>query len=145
MARTSSGDLPAAIGVAAPGDKIRLEIWRKGSTQQVEARLGSASDKREQVAARDAGAQRGRLGLALRALRPDELRQAGVENGLLVENVSGAAETAGVEQGDVLIAVNGTMVRNVEQVHAAIAKSDKTVALLVQRGDEKIFLPVRLG
>ena len=141
----SSGDLPAVIGVAAPGDKVQLEVWRKGSTERIEARLGNASDKGQQVASKEDGAQNGRLGLALRALKPDELRQAGVENGLLIEDVSGAAQSAGVEQGDVLIAVNGTAVKNVEQVRAAVAKSSKTVALLIQRGDEKIFVPVRLG
>ena len=141
----SSGDLPAAIGVAAPGDKIQLEIWRKGSTEKIEARLGSATEKGEQVASKEDGKAQGRLGLSLRSLKPDELRQAGVENGMLIENVSGAAESAGVEQGDVLIAVNGTAVKTVEQVRAAVAKSAKSVALLIQRGDEKIFVPVRLG
>ena len=141
----SSGDLPAAIGVAAPGDKVQLEVWRKGSTEHMEARLGNAAQKGEQVARKEDGAAHGRLGLALRSLKPEELRQAGVENGLLVENVSGAALSAGVEQGDVLIAVNGTAVTNIEQVRAAVAKSDKSVALLIQRGEDKIFVPVRLG
>ncbi len=141
----SSGDLPALIGLAAPGDKIQLEVWRKGSTERIEARLGNASEKGEQVASKEDGTPHGRLGLSLRSLKPDELRQAGVENGMLIENVSGAAESAGVERGDVLIAVNGTAVKNLEQVRAAVAKSAKSVALLIQRGDEKIFVPVRLG
>ena len=141
----SSGDLPAVIAVATPGDKIQIDIWRKGSPQHMEARLGNATDKGEQVATAADGASHGRLGLALRSLKPDELRQAGVESGLLIEQVSGAAESAGVEQGDVLIAVNGTAVKSVEQVRAAVAKSSKSVALLIQRGEEKIFVPVRLG
>ena len=141
----SSGDLPAVIGVAAPGDKIQLEVWRKGSIARIEARLGSAAVKGEPVATKEDGSPHGRLGLGLRSLKPDELRQAGVESGMLIENVSGAAESAGVEPGDVLIAVNGTAVRNVEQVRAAVAQSAKSVALLIQRGDEKIFVPVRLG
>ena len=141
----SSGDLPALIGLAAPGDKIQLDVWRKGSTEHIEARLGNSGEKGEQVASKEDGLARSRLGLGLRSLKPEELRQVGLENGLLIENVSGAAESAGVEQGDVLIAVNGTAVRNVEQVRAAVAKSAKSVALLIQRGDEKIFVPVRLG
>jgi serine protease Do len=141
----SSGDLPAAIGLAAPGDKVQLEVWRKGSTEKIEARLGSASEKGEQVATKEDGAAHGRLGLGLRSLKPEELRQAGVESGMLIEDVSGAAESAGVQQGDVLIAVNGTAVKSVEQVRSAVAKSAKSVALLIQRGDEKIFVPVRLG
>ena len=141
----SSGDLPALIGLAAPGDKIQLDVWRKGTTEHIEARLGNSGEKGEQVASKEDGLARGRLGLGLRSLKPEELRQVGLENGMLIENVSGAAESAGVEQGDVLIAVNGTAVKNVEQVRAAVAKSAKSVALLIQRGDEKIFVPVRLG
>ena len=142
----SSGDLPAAIGLAAPGDKLQLDIWRKGAAQQLEVRLGNASEKATRVAAGDdVGTPRGRLGLSLRALRPEELRAAGVDAGLLIEDSTGAAASAGVEPGDVLLAVNGTSVKNVEQVRAAVAKSDKSVALLIQRGDEKIFVPIRLG
>jgi serine protease Do len=68
-----------------------------------------------------------------------------VNEGLVVEDVSGAAARAGVESGDVLLAVNGTPVKSVDQVRSLISKSDKSVALLIQRGDEKIFVPVRIG
>jgi serine protease Do len=50
-----------------------------------------------------------------------------------------------VQSGDVLISVNGISVKNIEQVRAVVAKSDKSVALLIQRGDAKIFVPVNLG
>ena len=73
------------------------------------------------------------------------MRAAGINSGLLIENTSGAAAKAGVEAGDVLLAVNGQAVKSIDQVRAAVAKSDKSVALLIQRGDEKIFVPVRIG
>ena len=141
----SSGDLPAAIALAAPGDRLELDVWRNGAAVQIQARLANASDKPVQVASAQDNAPRGRLGLSLRALRPDELREAGVDSGMLIENASGPAALAGVEPGDVLIAINGTAARNVEQVSAVVAKAGKSVALLIQRGEEKIFVPVRLG
>ncbi len=141
----SSGDLPAAIGMATPGDKVRLEVWRQGSTKEIDAKLGNANDKSVEVASNTEAAQQGRLGLSLRPLQPDELRAVGVNSGLLIENTSGAAAKAGVEAGDVLLAVNGQAVKSIDQVRAAVAKSDKSVALLIQRGDEKIFVPVRIG
>ena len=86
------------------------------------------------------------LGLALRPLERGEQRQAGVSGGLLVEDASGAAARAGVEAGDVLLAVNGAPVTSVEQVRTVVAKAGKSsVALLIQRGDDKIFVPVRIG
>ena len=141
----SSGDLPAAIALAAPGDKLELDVWRNGAAVQIQARLANANDKPVQVASAQDTAPRGRLGLSLRALRPDELREAGVDSGMLIENASGPAALAGVEPGDVLIAINGTAARNVEQVSAVVAKAGKSVALQIQRGEEKIFVPVRLG
>ncbi len=142
----TSGDLPATIALASPGDRLPLEVVRKGSVVQLDARLGSADvAKGTAVASNDAATQQGRLGLALRELAPQEKREAGIDNGLLVENATGAAALAGVETGDVLLAVNGTPVRNVNQVREAVGKATKSVALLVQRGDEKIFVPVRLG
>jgi serine protease Do len=41
--------------------------------------------------------------------------------------------------------VNGRPVNSVEQVREMVSKSSKSVALLIQRGEERIFIPVRLG
>lgn len=141
----ASGDLPAAIGLAKPGDLVTLEVWRQGRSETVPARLGDAIEPKALVAKADAGVGRGRLGLALRPLQPQEKRQTGLSGGLLVEDVAGAAERAGLEPGDVLMAVNGTPVQSVEQVRAAVAKASKSVALLIQRDGDTIFVPVRLG
>jgi serine protease Do len=141
----SSGDLPAAISLASPGDKISMKVWRDGGAKEITARLGSLSDKGEQVASADGDDGQGRLGLALRPLQPRERSQAGLEGGLVVEDVDGPAAMAGVQPGDLLLAVNGTPVRSVAQVREVVSKSAKSVALLVQRGDDKIFVPVRIG
>jgi len=141
----SSGDLPAAISLASPGTKVQLDIWRKGSAETLTAKLGNASDKAAKVASAGDAADQGKLGLALRPLQPDERREAGVDNGLVVEAARGPAAIAGVQSGDVLLAVNGTPVRSIDQVRDVVAKSPKSVALLVQRGDDKIFVPVRIG
>jgi serine protease Do len=141
----SSGDLPAVIGLAAPGDTVKLDIWRQGASKELTARLANADDKSAQVASNNDASTHGRLGLALRPLQPDEKQQVGVDGGLLVQQASGPAAMAGVQSGDVLISVNGISVKNIEQVRAVVAKSDKSVALLIQRGDAKIFVPVNLG
>ncbi|MES2944668.1 MAG: DegQ family serine endoprotease [Pseudomonadota bacterium] len=145
QAIVSSGDLPAVIGMASPGDSVKLEIWRQGAAKELTARLASASDKTEQIASKKEALNQGKLGLALRPLQPDEKQEAGVDSGLLVQQSSGAAAMAGVQSGDVLISINGMPVKNVEQVRAAVAKSEKSVALLILRGSDKIFVPVNLG
>ena len=141
----TSGDLPALVGLAQPGEELRLNIWRAGQSQEVVAKLANINEKSGVSARNDGSDQNGKLGLALRPLQPAEQRASGVEHGLLIEDSTGAAERAGVESGDVLLAVNGTPVDSVAQVRAAVAKADKSIALLIQRGDAQIFVPVRLG
>ena len=67
------------------------------------------------------------------------------KGGLLVENVSGAAARAGIRPGDVVLSVNGETVTTVEQLRAQVAKASKRVALLIQRRDAKLFVPIDLG
>jgi serine protease Do len=143
----TGGDLSAMVSVAKPGDKLALDVWRDGKVLHLNATLGNANDKpdvgdRDNLASGDGGAK---LGLALRPLDPVERRQAGVAAGLVIEDAGGAAEAAGVQPGDLLLAVNGKPVSSVAQVREVVGKSSKSVALLIQRGDEKIFIPVRIG
>lgn len=44
-----------------------------------------------------------------------------------------------------ILAVNGEAVASVEALRAQIGKADKRVALLVQRGEMRLFVPVDLG
>jgi len=144
----SSGDLSSNIGLSKPGDKVALDVWRDGKLVRIDATLGDAAEKgrrapQEELASNsDNGA---RLGLALRPLEPIERRQSGIASGLVIEDASGAAAIAGVEPGDVLISVNGRPVNSVGQVRDVVAKASKSVALLIQRGSDKIFIPVRIG
>lgn len=142
----SSGDLPAVVAQARPGDRLQMQVWRQGHKLDLAAQLAGLKDKvakADRPAAPNAAG--GKLGLALRPLERDEARAAGVGTGLVVEDVSGAAERAGVQPGDVVLSVNGTPAREVEQVRAVVAKADKSVALLIQRGEDKLFVPVRIG
>jgi serine protease Do len=143
----SSGDLPAMLALAKPGQKAAMDVWRDGKIVRIEATLANASDKaapadRDSV---DSASNGGKLGLALRPLDPMERRQSGIAAGLVIEDAAGAAATAGVQPGDVLLAVNGKPVSTVDQVRSLVGKASKSVALLIQRGDDKIFIPVRIG
>ncbi len=140
-----SGDLPAFIGQALPGQKVTLEVWRKGESKTLSATLGDASDKAVKVAKSSPDGDKGKLGLALRPLQPEEKQQIGVDSGLLVAQASGPAAAAGISQGDVLLSINGAPAGNIDEVRAAVAKADKTVAVLIWRDGNKIFVPVRLG
>jgi serine protease Do len=139
----SSSELPAHVADVKPGTKATLEISRNGTSKEVEVTVGEL--KGEKIASADSHDQEhGRLGLALRPLSPEERQQVG-SKGLVVEQASGPAARAGIQPGDLLLAVNGTPIQSVEQLRAMVAKSGKTMALLIQRDDGKIFVPVDLG
>ena len=140
----SSGDLPAIVGLSQPGERLAMDVWRGGKRVQLTAELTRSGDK-VAAAATPADGSGGRIGLALRPLDPQERQQSGVRAGVLVEDVAGPAEAAGVEPGDIVLAVNGTAVSTVDQVKSVVEKSQKSVALLIQRGEDKIFVPIRIG
>jgi serine protease Do len=87
----------------------------------------------------------GKLGLAVRPLTPEEKKELGGAQGVVVENVSGPAAKAGIRKGDLVTAVNGTPVKSAEELAQLVAKSKDTVALLIKRGEASIFVPIEIG
>jgi serine protease Do len=98
-----------------------------------------------EVAAHGDGAAGGRLGVTVRPLSPAERSSAQLEAGLVVEEVAGAAAEAGIQPGDVVLSANGRPVGDVEQLRSIVSAAKKRVALLVQRGEARIFVPVELA
>jgi serine protease Do len=139
-----SGELAAMVGESTPGAKVQLEVLRKGERRTLTATLGTAADPSVQRAAADETADRGRLGLAVRPLSPQEQEAAKVSGGLLVQGVSGPAARAGVAPGDIVLQAGGKPVKSVEDLRAA-TRSAKTIALLVQRGERRLFVPLQVG
>ena len=140
-----SGELSSLVGLSAPGEKVRLKVWRDHASREIEAKLGGADAPDTPVADAEGGVQPGQLGLGLRPLTRDERRESRIDQGLVIENVAGPAAKAGIEPGDVLLAINGKPVQSVEQVRLVLQGKPKRVALLVQRDGDKIFVPVNLG
>jgi serine protease Do len=137
-------DLSRYVADLKPGSTAKVQVWRKGASRELTVMIGEMKPQTVASAARGAENQ-GRLGVAVRALTPDEQKQAGTAGGVLVENVSGAAARAGLRPGDIILAFNNTPVKSAEELRGMVAKSGKHVALLVQREDAKVYIPVDLG
>jgi len=139
-----AGQLSAQVSGDAPGAKATLEVMRNGKLMTIGATVGSASAAT--VAANDEAAPEAtHLGMTLRPLTQAERDQTGVPGGLVVEGATGRAAEAGIRQGDVVLAVDGTPVQSVEQLRRLVHEHDSQVALLIQRGDSRIFVPVGVG
>jgi serine protease Do len=126
---------------------VQLEVWRDGKPQRITVqpeeipqdgqRVASSSDKADEAS---------QLGLALRKLTPEEKRQVETQGNLLVEDVDGPAAAAGVRPGDIILGVNGSPVKSIDDLKSAAKKrGGKVVALLIQRDTAQIFVPVRVG
>ncbi len=137
------GSLSAAVSMAQPGQPATVELWRDGHAINLDVTLGAMSGKTMKVSDVEPG--QGRLGLSVRPLSDQERQQTGGSAGLMVEQVSGPAEQAGIQPGDVVLAVDGTPVSSASQLRGIISKHANSLALLIQRGDARIFVPVQLG
>jgi serine protease Do len=135
--------LPVRVASLMPDTTAHLTIWRDHAKRELSVKLGSMGNETVASATQPQN-QGGSLGLAVRPLTPDEQQQAHTHGGLLVEGVSGPAEDAGIEPGDVVLAANGQRISSVEQLRSVVGKSHGHVALLIQHGSERIFVPVQV-
>ncbi|OYU73272.1 MAG: hypothetical protein CFE45_37785 [Burkholderiales bacterium PBB5] len=144
---TQAGALSSRIGLKQPGEKVTLKLWRDQHAHEVTVTLGNASGtglKADAGSAAEPG-EPARLGLALRPLSPAERGQTQIEHGMLVQGVEGAAARAGLAQGDVVLAINGKPVDSVDDLRTVLKTKPKSVALLVWRDGERLFVPVPLN
>jgi serine protease Do len=143
------GDLPRMVGLAKPGTKTTLQIFRRGSYRDVGVAVVEFEAERTAGApSRDPTkppASAGALGVTVADLTDAQRRELKVKGGVRVESVEGAAARAGLREGDVLLSVDNTEVSNARQFDTAVAKLDKTrpVTVLVRRGDSVNFVIIR--
>jgi serine protease Do len=140
----SANGLPLAVSTTKPGEKAKVELWRDGAKREITVTVGEMPGDKVEVAKADTKPQ-GKLGVAVRPLEQNEAKQLGTEGGLVVEQAAGAAARAGMQKGDVILGVNGKPVKSVEDLRAAIDAAGKNAAVLVQRGEARIFVPVTIG
>ncbi|MBR8331109.1 DegQ family serine endoprotease [Burkholderia ambifaria] len=139
-----STSLPAQIANLKPGSKADLQVWRDKSKKTISVTLGAMTDAK--LASNDGGpVEQGRLGVAVRPLTPQERSATNLSHGLIVQQAGGPAATAGIQPGDVILAVNGRPVTNAEQLREAVKGAGNSLALLIQRDNAQIFVPVDLS
>lgn len=138
----NSGDLPVLVSTLAPGSDLTLKVIRDGKDVTVKVKVGKDESDGASNANKKASDNASRLGVSVRALSDEEADSVGTK-GLLVTSVNGAARKAGIQRGDIIISVNGKEVKKPSDLGAVISKT-KSLRLLVQRGQGRIFIPVKL-
>jgi serine protease Do len=147
---SSSADLPRIVGSTKPGKQVSVEILRKGNSKVLNIVLGEMPIEQDEVVASakpPAKTEANKLGLILRELTPQQKRSINGRNGLLVVESRAPAAQAGIRRGDVILGLNNSEVQSLEQFNQLLAAvpSGKTVALLVLRGGNTLYVPVKVA
>jgi serine protease Do len=129
-----SGELPAIVADTGPGKTVSVKIVRGGDERDVKLTVGELQSGRTTLASGPAE-QQGKLGVSV---RPSD-------KGIVIERAEGPAAKAGLRAGDIIVGVNGTPVRSVDELKSAVDAGGKSVAILVQRGDSRMYVPVAIG
>ncbi|MCA8320141.1 Do family serine endopeptidase [Burkholderia cepacia] len=137
-----SADLLGTVALMRAGRQADLLVWRAGKARHVIATV-AAFDSGSAPASGEQGPAR--FGLALRAATEQERQRLGVGQALVVEQASGQAARAGLQAGDIVLSVNGTSVANIGALMTEIDAARGNVALLVQRGGTRLYVPIEIG
>lgn len=142
---STSAELVRAVSDSAPGTKAQLQLWREGASKEVAVILGDASAVHVAKPPTGKVTEAEQLGMTLRELSQDEQRMLKTEAIIVVDAVNGIAEKSGIKPGDLLVAVNSKRVSSIAQLRNVLDHSDKRAALLVQRGGNMMFIPLRFN
>lgn len=145
----ASSDLPKAVGNTKPGKTVVAEVFRKGSIKTLNLTVGEMpSDQSEVIASNKAPdkADVNRLGLVLKEAPPQQRKKMNGKKGLLVVDAQGSAAAAGIRRGDIVLALNNSEVESAEAFAKDVSTipNGKTVALLILRNDETLYVPVKI-
>ncbi|MBK8973775.1 MAG: DegQ family serine endoprotease [Hahellaceae bacterium] len=145
-----SSDLPHLVGRTAPGKEVDLKVIRQGKIKTVTLEIGRLPGE-NQAASSDKGSKApsiaNTLNLQVRDLTADEKSQVGVNNGILVTDLSdGSAAEAGIRPGDVISSINNEAVTSVKQFKTLVEDlpRDKALPVLIIREGSPVFVVIKI-
>ena len=145
-----SGDLPRLIGNIKPGTRSSLQVFRRGANKDIAVTVGEfEADRPARRASNEPSpapqAARTALGLTVSDLSDAQKKELRVRGGVKVDAVEGAAERAGMREGDVILSIDNAEVGDTRQFAAVAAKADrsKAISVLVRRGDWTNYVIIR--
>jgi len=140
-------DLSEIVASMKPGNEVELTVWRDRKERTIEVGVEEMPEPTARVAgtAGNRVEPGSKLGLSVRPLTPEEKQRAGTDGAIVVEEVGSPAAQSGVRPGDVILGVNGKTIESVEQLREAVEKAPDPVALLIERGNAQLFVPVPTG
>jgi serine protease Do len=146
-----SSDLPRMVGGTKPGTRSNLTVFRRGSHKDLSVVIAEIeADKPvrkegDKEAVPKASSVGEALGLVVSELTDAQKKELKIKGGVKVDAVTDAAARAGVQEGDVIVAVANKAINNVKEFESSLIKLDKNkpVNVLLRRGDWVQYAVIR--
>ena len=145
----NSSSLPPIVGSSTVGVKLPVVVIRNGREKTLHVKLGELPDDEvvAETSIKSENKATNRLGISALDLSDKKKEELGIEAGIQVGHlVTGAASQAGVRKGDIILAIDGKTVTDLEQFEKIVEglTAGKSVALLVQRDGSPTFLAIKV-
>ncbi|EEA01242.1 peptidase S1 and S6 chymotrypsin/Hap [Burkholderia sp. H160] len=149
-----SAELAQYAAGLQPGTKTMLTLIRGRVPMATEIIVGASGKTQSAVPspgaapnpapAQSASTASDRLGLTMHPLNDDEKRASDLPGGMMVDDVTGPAASAGIRTGDIVLSLNDELIESSAQASAAEAKAKKGISVLIQRQNVRGFVSVPL-
>lgn len=142
-AATDSTRLPMIVADLKPGTTVQLVYWRDNAAHNASIVLGKRGNGAQSstASARATASD----GLTVRGLTAEEQHDAGVKGGVRVVESAGPAAFAGIEAGDIILMVDNKPISSPMQFRDKVDSSGRSLALLVERNGERMFVTMDTG
>lgn len=148
----NSSALPPMVGASRIDRPAQVNVIRNGRKLKIPVNIGElpSEDELQLGVIEPLKIEENRLGITVSDLTAAQRKRLkiGTESGVLVDSVEqdSPAHDAGIHKGDVILMLNKFEVGSVSELEQRIKElpKGKSVAVLVQREAERIFLPLRV-
>ncbi|HEC13896.1 MAG TPA: DegQ family serine endoprotease [Acidiferrobacteraceae bacterium] len=144
-----SSDLPPLVGRATVGVKSNITVIRNGKTKLLSVVIGKLP-KTEELESRvlsPASGEKALMGMRVRELTKKEMKERGVDHGLLVVVVNpGPARQADIRPQDIILQIDRKRMASKREFSKIIkaVKPGSTLAVLVKRQEGSMFLVLKV-
>lgn len=137
-----SSDLPRLVGATKPGTKTTVTVVRKGVHKDLTINVAEmepdkpslqASGKSDKLGEKAKSSMATALGLSVADLTSAQRQELKLKSvGVRIEAAAGAAQRAGLREGDIILGVANTEVSSVKELESVLGKIEKSKPVYIQ-------------
>ena len=142
-------ELPATVANTPVGKDVKVKVIRESAEKVITVKIGKLPEEKE-ASADIVKETNNKLGMRVQDITPELAKQFGFEKaeGVIVAEVErgSPAFDAGIRRGDVILEIDKTPVKKIDDYEKLIGKKKKgdTLLLLVKRGESTTFFTIKV-